>query len=213
MSNCLFNGLRHAHQQFVKIGGLSISEKGCTPAIEFAARGWWLHISIEVTPIVYRVSERIMASGIVNVRSVELRRRMVEANLAYKAQSVCTIVEFRGRHVITENVARPIEPHGFGRNVNLTFENSLVFVIAREQHHPVLAERDRAIVVVRGDVFDIENRHRYSMVPEHATHCDEASQPYMHFLGQIECVFLPCWDKPVRSHRRKGARGLVRTKL
>jgi hypothetical protein len=39
-------------------------------------------------------------------------------------------------------------------------EHLLVVVVARPQHHPVLAECDRLMIMIRRDVFDAENRHR-----------------------------------------------------
>jgi hypothetical protein len=39
------------------------------------------------------------------------------------------------------------------------FEHILVLVVTRTQHHPVLAECDRLLIVVDRNVPDSENRH------------------------------------------------------
>jgi hypothetical protein len=40
----------------------------------------------------------------------------------------------------------------------------LIVVVAWPQHHPVLTECDRLIIVICRDVSDVENRHGRSMI-------------------------------------------------
>jgi hypothetical protein len=45
------------------------------------------------------------------------------------------------------------------REIAAGFQHRLVAVVARTQHHAVLAERDRLAVMIGPDVPDSENRH------------------------------------------------------
>ncbi len=84
---------------------------------------------------------------------------MVETNGADKAKLGGPVGEMGGRHVIAENILRPGQLPRLGRDFDLGFEYLLVVVVARTQHHPVLAERDRLMIVIRRNVSDAENRH------------------------------------------------------
>jgi hypothetical protein len=61
--------------------------------------------------------------------------------------------------MIAENIPRPEDLARRGRNFEFGLEHDLVIVVARTQHHPVLAERDRLRIMVCRDVSDGENRH------------------------------------------------------
>jgi N-formylglutamate amidohydrolase len=61
--------------------------------------------------------------------------------------------------MIAEYIPGPGELARPGRDFELGFEHFLVVVVARTQHHLVLAERDRVFIVICGDVPDGENRH------------------------------------------------------
>jgi len=61
--------------------------------------------------------------------------------------------------MIAETIARPVELARPGADVERQFHHLLVAVVARAQHHAVLAERDRPAVVIGRDVSDGQNRH------------------------------------------------------
>ena len=95
-------------------------------------------------------------------------RRMVETNVADKTKLGGAIGEMSGRHVIAETIPRPGKLPRLGRDFELGFEDLLVVIVARAQHHPVLAEGDRLIIVIGRDVFDVQNRHCRPIIIDHA---------------------------------------------
>jgi hypothetical protein len=76
------DGLRHADEQFVRVGGAVVAEEARAPAIELAARGGGQGISFEIGPIVRGVGKRIASGGIVDICGVKADRRMVETDIA-----------------------------------------------------------------------------------------------------------------------------------
>ena len=60
-----------------------------------------------------------------------------------KRSSEARLRETGGRDMIAEDIPRPGQLARLGRDVEFGFEHLLVVVVARTQHHPVLAERDR----------------------------------------------------------------------
>ena len=120
---------------------------------------------------------------------------MVETNIAGEAKLAGPGVKMSDRHVIAETILRPGKLPRTGRDFELRFDDPLIVVVARTQHHPVLAECDRAIIVICGDVSDAENRHYRAMIMDTsstsiATAINLHNMHYnMHFLGQIGRVF------------------------
>ena len=101
-----------------------------------------------------------MGSGkILDIGCAEASRRVVDTNGAFEAKLRGPFCETGGRDMIAEDILRPGKLARLGRDFELGFEHLLVVVVARTQHHPVLAERDRLLIVIRRDVPDGENRH------------------------------------------------------
>jgi hypothetical protein len=84
---------------------------------------------------------------------------MSDRNGAVETKLVRTIGKARDRNMIAEAVQRPVDSARRGRDIEAGFQHSLVVVVARPQHHAVLAECDRLPIVIGGDVPDGENRH------------------------------------------------------
>jgi predicted N-formylglutamate amidohydrolase len=142
----------------------SLPKKPALQKIDVEAARGWLSVALEIGQFGGGVAERITASAIVNLYSVKAQRRISDADIADKTKLGGPIVELRRRHVITEIVARPGELQRLGRDLDLGMEDFLIFVVARQQHHPVLAERDRAVIVICRYVPNIENRHCRSTI-------------------------------------------------
>src|SRR5216684_9320841 len=66
--------------------------------------------------------------------------------------------------MVAEGILDPPQIHRFGSDLELRFEQPLVMAFARTQHHPVLAEGDRLLVLIGGDMPDGENRHCNPMI-------------------------------------------------
>ena len=113
----------------------------------------------EIGLVVRRVGERIGSGKIRDIGCAEAGRRVVEANGAFEAKLRGPVREMRGRDVIAEDIPRPGDWLGSGVMSSVGFEHRLVVVVARTQHHAVLAERDRLPIMVGRDVPDGENRH------------------------------------------------------
>jgi hypothetical protein len=83
---------------------------------------------------------------------------MVETNGAFEAEFRGPIRETGGGDMIAEDIAGPRKAARLGRDLEFRFKHVLVAVVARTQHHPVLAENDRPFIVVGRDVPDGENQ-------------------------------------------------------
>ena len=96
---------------------------------------------------------------ILDIGCAEVGRRVVETNGAFEAKLRGPVRETGGRDMIAEDILRPGKLARLGCDFEFGFEHLLVVVVARTQHHPVLAERDRLLIVVGRDVPDGENWH------------------------------------------------------
>jgi hypothetical protein len=61
--------------------------------------------------------------------------------------------------MIAEDILRPGKLARLGRYFELGFEHLLIVIVAWAQHHAVLAECDRLLIVICREVSDGENRH------------------------------------------------------
>src|ERR1700722_2674783 len=93
---------------------------------------------------------------------------MVETNSADKAQLAGPVAEMRGRHVIAEAIPRPSQLPRFWRDVEFRCNHRLIVVVAWPQHHPVLTECDRLIIMISRNVSDVANRHFHPKIMDGA---------------------------------------------
>ena len=96
---------------------------------------------------------------ILDIGCAEASRRVVDMNGAFEAKPRGPICETGGGDMIAEDILRPVQLGRLRRDFQLGFEHLLVVVVARTQHHAVLAKRDRLLIVIGCDVPDGENRH------------------------------------------------------
>jgi hypothetical protein len=89
--------------------------------------------------------------------------------------------------MIAENIPRPGDLAWRGRNFEFGLEHDLVIIVARTQHHPVLAERDGLRIMVSRDVSDGENRHCGPALIQVA---DKASSDSKQFPRQEQDAFV-----------------------
>ena len=87
------------------------------------------------------------------------RKKGVVNEWAFEAKPRGPICETGGGDMIAEDILRPVQLGRLRRDFQLGFEHLLVVVVARTQHHAVLAKRDRLLIVIGCDVPDGENRH------------------------------------------------------
>src|ERR1700685_2867696 len=153
------DGPRHGAEQLVGVGRAVVAEERSAPAIYRGMRRQWRDEGLEAGPILRRVGKRIAAGKICYIGGAKLGRRMVETNSADKAKLAGPVVEMSGRHVIAEAVPRPSQLPRFWRDFEFRCDHLLIVVIARTQHHPVLAECDRPIIMISRNVSDVANRH------------------------------------------------------
>jgi hypothetical protein len=153
------DGPRHVAEQLMSVGRAISAEERGAPAINRGMRGQRLDEAFEAVPIFRRVGKRIGAGKILYIDCAKVGRGMVETNTADKAKLAGPVAEMCGRHVIAETILRPGKLLRSGRDFELGLEYPLVVVIARTQHHSVLAEGDRLIIVICRNVSDAENRH------------------------------------------------------
>src|SRR5580704_17875332 len=153
------DGPRHGAEQFVRVGRAVVAEERSAPAIDRGMRRQRLDERLEAGPIFRRVGKRIAAGKILYIGCAEVDRRMVETNSADKAQLAGPVAEMSGRHVIAEAVPRPGQLPRFWRDFEFRCNHLLIVVVARPQHHAVLAERDRLVIMISRNVSNVANRH------------------------------------------------------
>ena len=153
------NGLRHIDEKLAGVGRSVHPEERCGPAIEIGVWGQRREEARETGPLFRGVSKRMGPSKILNIDCSEVGRRVVELHGAFEAKLRGSFRETSGRDMVAEDIPCPVDLARRGRNFEFGFEHLLVLVVTWTQHHPVLAERDRLLIVVCCDVSDSENRH------------------------------------------------------
>ena len=113
----------------------------------------------ERRPVLRGVGEGEGPGEFRDLAPVEAGRRVVHADRAREGQLLGAIGERRHRQMIAEGIARPRQAARTGRDLDRGIEDALVPVVARAEHHHVLAERHRPPVAVGRQVSDRENRH------------------------------------------------------
>ena len=105
---------------------------------------------------VRRVFERIGFGMIRDVFRAKISRRVIDADPAFDMKHRRALGEAGGRDVIAERIARPGNLAWRGRDREFGLQHLLVAIVARPQHHAMLAERDRLPVAIGRDVPDGE---------------------------------------------------------
>ena len=143
----------------MRVGRSIEAQEAGGPAAELGVRRR-REVASEILRLIGRIGERIRPRISGDVGRIEPRRSVIDANRAVEAKLGGAPGEARGRNVIAEIVAGPVDPARLGRNGDAGSQHLLVVVVARPQHHAVLAECDRLPVVIGRDVPDGQNRHR-----------------------------------------------------
>ena len=143
-----------------------------SPAIDLGGRGQRRDEGRKVRPIFRGVGKRMGSGKILDIGCAEASRHVVDANGAFEAQLRSSFLRNgRWRHDCRRYPASRQVCSASGVISSAGFKHLLVVVVARPQHHPVLAERDRLPIVIGRDVPDSENRHGSStmmLAPKHA---------------------------------------------
>src|ERR1700730_13407080 len=84
---------------------------------------------------------------------------MVEPNSADKAKLAGPVAEMSGGYVIAEGIPRPSPLLRSGGDFEFRCNHLLIVVVAWPQHHPVLTECDRLVIMIGRNVSDVANRH------------------------------------------------------
>ena len=158
------DGPRHLAEQFVGVGRTVFLEERGAPVIDRGMRRHRRHETFEARPIFRRIGKRVGAGGTLYAGRAEVTRPVVDPNPADKTKLPRPAAEVSRRHVIAEAILRPGNLFRAGGNFELRLDDLLIVVVARPQHHPVLAECHRPLVVVGRDVLDAENRHYRAMI-------------------------------------------------
>ena len=96
------------------------------------------------------------AGKVLDIGCSETDWSVFKMNGAFEAKLAGPVRETGGRDVIAVDIPRPGQLARLGRDFELGFEHFLIVVVARTQHHPVVAERNRSFIVVGRDVPDGE---------------------------------------------------------
>src|SRR5271156_3913088 len=92
------------------------------------------------------------------------------------------------RDVVAELISPPSEALRLRANLKFGLQNLLIVVVARTQHHPMLAEGDWFLITIGRDVFYRENRHcqESNANARHMHYRDQmlhAANPYRYFVA------------------------------
>src|SRR5580692_83726 len=153
------DGPRHVAEQRVGIGRAVVAQEPGAPVIDRGMRRQRRDERREAGPILRRVGKRKSAGKVRYIGGAKLGRRMIETNAADKAKLAGPVAKMRGRHVIAEAVPRPSQLLRARRDFEFCCNDLLIVIIAWPQHHAVLAECDRLIIMISRNVPDAENRH------------------------------------------------------
>src|SRR5216684_1411655 len=154
-------GVGDGGQQLMGVGWPVPAQELARPAVE-------LVIGVEVLPLdaadevghlLGAVGERIGAGVLVDAKSGRIDRRMVETNGADEAQLLGAATEARDGDAIAEDVVYPAQIRRLRRDSDRRLDQPLIIAVARPEHDPVLAQGDRPLVAVGGDVVDVEDWH------------------------------------------------------
>src|SRR5689334_16606091 len=96
---------------------------------------------------------------------------MVETDRALEPQFLSPAREAGDRDAIAEDVVDPAQLGWFWRDHEPRLEQLLVVAVARPEHHPMLAKRDRLLVGIGRHVPDGQKSHR----PDTETHAAAGS--------------------------------------
>ena len=162
---------RHLAEQLVSVGSAVVAEERGAPAINGGMRREWFGETFEVRPILRRVGKRMGAGKVRYISGAKAGRRMVDTDVADKVKRSGAAGKLGNRHVIAEAIPRPGKSPRARRDFELRFNDLLIVIVARTQHHPVLAECDRPLVVICRLVPDAENRHCHPIVMDLLATC------------------------------------------
>src|ERR1700733_3100233 len=144
------DGLRHFDEKVASVRRSVRTEEARGPVIERRTGGQRREKAHEAGPFICPVSKRIGSRKLLNVGLAEAGRRVVETNSAFEAKLRRSIFETGGRDMIAEDIPRPGEFARPRRDFEFGFEYFLVLIVSRTQHHAVLAESDRSLIVICG---------------------------------------------------------------
>ena len=151
------DGLRHVDEKLVGVGRSVLPEERGGPAIDARDADTKRREETGETGLLFLgVGKWIGPGKALDIGGAEGRRHMVETNGALEMKLGSRLRETGGRDMIAENIPRPGDLARRWRDCELGFEHLLIVVVARTQHHPVLAERNRSLIEIGRDVSNGE---------------------------------------------------------
>jgi len=153
------DGLRHVDEKVASVRRSVRTEEACGPVIDRRTGGQRRNEAHEAGPFICLVSKRIDPGKLLDVGVAEVGRRVVETNSAFEAKLRSSVFETGGRDVIAEDIPRPGEFARLGPDFEFGFEYLLVLIVPRTQHHAVLTESDRTLIMICRDMPYGEDRH------------------------------------------------------
>ena len=146
------DGLRHVDEKVASVRRSVRTEEARGPVIERRTGGKRRAEAHGANPFICPVSKRIGSRKLLDVGLAEAGRRVVETNSAFEAKLRSSVFETGGRDMIAEDIPRPGEFARSRRDFEFGFEYFLVLIVSRTQHHAVLAESDRSLIVICRDM-------------------------------------------------------------
>src|SRR5580704_1256907 len=145
------DGLRHFDEKLASVRRSVRTKEARGPVIERRTRGR-RRDEHGANPFICPVSKRIGSRKLLDVGLAEAGRRVVETNSAFEAKLRSSVFETGGRDMIAEDIPRPREFARLRPDFEFGFEYFLVLIVSRTQHHAVLAESDRSLIVICRDM-------------------------------------------------------------
>jgi len=141
-------GLRHVDKKLVGVGRSVLEEESGGPTIHLGVRIEREQETLEIWQVFLGVGNRVSPGVALDVRRPKASRNMVETNCALETKLRSPLSEMGSRDMIAEIIPGPGDLARCRGNCQLGFENPLILVVARTQHHAVRAERNRPPVDV-----------------------------------------------------------------
>jgi hypothetical protein len=161
VGEALLDGVGERHQEFTGAGWASLMQELLNPTMDLVIRVKILplHRAHEIGHLLCAVGKGVGLGIVLHLKVWCIQGQMIEADVALEPQLGCLFGEPRDSNAVAEDIVDPSQ--GARRRVDLDpgIQKLLIIAVAGPEHDPVLAERDRLVIVIGRYVSDREKGH------------------------------------------------------
>ena len=150
----------HVGEQLLGRNAAFDGDEGARPGIDLMARIRPLPLDRagEVGHVLRPVAEWVMRGVRGEGEDRGVLGGMIEGDAAFEGQGLGAAGERRHRDAVAEHVEQPAQARGLRGDAEGRLDQALVVAVARAEHDPMLAERDRAAIAIDRAVTDGQDR-------------------------------------------------------